>query len=109
MFPSTSHTRHSIWISSIRMTPRHSREGRITGQNIRYLRSVVDLKKSRRSYPFPPGTIRPIILIVTVDGATVLPEFGGWACYDHNTHRWLTPDHMKALVASWFQQHCADY
>ena len=69
----------------------------------------MDLKKSRRSYPFPPATTRPIILIVTVDGSTVVPEFGGWACYDHNTHRWLTPDHIKTLVASWFQQHCADY
>jgi hypothetical protein len=55
-------------------------EGRITSKNIRNLRSVVDVKEKRRRDPFPPGIDPPMMMTVTIDGVTTVPEFGGWAC-----------------------------
>lgn len=49
------------------------------------------------------------LTIKIVDAATTVPEFGGWACYDHQAKRWLSPDRIKLLVAVWFEQHGADY
>ena len=41
--------------------------------------------------------------------ASTVPEFCGWACYDHQAHQWFTPDRIKTLVRAWFAQHGTDY
>jgi hypothetical protein len=41
---------------------------------------VVDVKEKRRRDPFPPGIDPPMMMTVTIDGVTTVPEFGGWAC-----------------------------
>jgi hypothetical protein len=46
---------------------------------------------------------------VTVDGSITVPEFGGWAYYDHQAKRWLSPDRTKTLVGAWFETHGTDH
>ena len=49
------------------------------------------------------------MLVVTIDGVTTVPEFGGWACYDHGPHRWLSPDRIKSAVSAWFERNGSQF
>lgn len=44
---------------------------------------------------------------MTVDGSITVPEFGGWACYDHQAKQWFMTDRIKTLVSAWFETHGA--
>jgi hypothetical protein len=44
-----------------------------------------------------------------VQVAVTVPEFGGWVCYDHHAHRWLTRDGLQILAATWLEQHGTEY
>ena len=50
-----------------------------------------------------------MMMTVTIDGVTTVPEFGGWARYGRHAHRWLASDRIKSLVSAWFEQDGADY
>jgi len=50
-----------------------------------------------------------MMMTVTIDGVTTVPEFGGWACYDRHAHRWLTTDRINSLVSAWFERYGAPF
>jgi hypothetical protein len=50
-----------------------------------------------------------MMMTVTIDGVTTVPEFGGWACYDRHAHRWLTTGRIKSLVSAWFERYGAPF
>ena len=50
-----------------------------------------------------------MMMTVTIDGVTTVPEFGRWACYDRHAHRWLTADRIRSLVSAWFERYGAPF